>query len=311
MKINRSAKIYVTGHNGMFGTAMRNYLKAEGFTNIISAPSNKLDARNQQAVNAFFEKEKPEYVIHSAAKVGGIYASSRYKADFFYDNMLIAVNVIHASKVHAVKKLLFLGSSCVYPKLVKQPVIEEGLLTGSLEPTNESYAIAKIAGLKMCDYYREQFGCDFISIMPPNIYGPNDKYDLKNAHVIPALIRKFHEAKISNAKQVEVWGTGKAVREFLHVDDLANACLFLIENYSDYGHVNSGVGYGTSIAELALILKEVVGFNGEIVYNTDYPDGTPVKIQNINKITELGWVASIHLKDGLKSVYADWLSSES
>ncbi len=305
--MEKDAKIFVAGHKGMVGSAIVRKLQQDGFSNLLLRTSKELDLKNQAAVFDFFQKEAPDYVIMSAAKVGGIHASNTYKADFFYDNAIIALNTIEASRISNVKKLLFLGSSCVYPKLAPQPMKEEYLLSDYLEPTNESYSIAKIAGLKMCDYYREQFGCNFISVMPPNLYGPNDKYDLMNSHVIPSLIRKFHEAKENNKPYVELWGTGQAVREFMHSDDVADACLFLMDHYNERGHINIGVGEGVKIAELAAIVKEIVGYDGEIRYNTEFPDGTPLKVMDNSKITELGWKAGISLKQGLERTYREWL----
>lgn len=296
-------KIYVAGHNGMVGSAIVRKLKAEGFENLVLRSSKELDLRDQSAVNAFFEAEKPDYVFLAAAKVGGIVANNTYRADFLYDNLMIEANVIHASYVHKVTKLLFLGSSCIYPKFAPQPMKEEDLLTGILEPTNEPYAIAKIAGIKLCENYRRQYGCDFISAMPTNLYGPGDNYDLQNSHVIPALIRKFHEAKVSGAKEVVVWGTGAPLREFMHVDDLANACYFLMTNYSDEQFVNIGSGQEVSIKELAEIIKDIVGFGGDLVFDISKPDGTPRKLMDSGKLMGMGYKVNITLKEGLKTVY--------
>ena len=305
--MQKDSKIYVAGHLGMVGSAIMRRLESEGFTNLIYRRSSELDLRNQEATQQFFKNEKPEYVFLAAAKVGGIHASTTYKADFFYDNIMIEMNTIEAARLFGVKKLLFLGSSCVYPKLASQPMKESELLSDYLEPTNESYAIAKIAGLKMCDYYREQFGCDFISVMPPNLYGPNDGYDVMNSHVIPSLIRKFHEARTKGLPQVELWGTGNAIREFMHADDLADSCLFMMNHYSEIGHINVGHGFGTKIKELAGVIKNIVGYEGEVVYNTEFPDGTPEKVMNVDKMKALNWKASISLQDGLEEVYKGWV----
>ncbi|HMR88660.1 MAG TPA: GDP-L-fucose synthase [Saprospiraceae bacterium] len=301
--MNPHNKIYVAGHNGMVGSAIVRKLKAEGFENLVLRSSKELDLRDQSAVNAFFEIEKPEYVFLAAAKVGGIVANNTYRADFLYDNLMIEANVIHAAYVHKVTKLLFLGSSCIYPKFAPQPMKEEDLLTGILEPTNEPYAIAKIAGIKLCENYRRQYGCDFISAMPTNLYGPGDNYDLQNSHVIPALIRKFHEAKVSGDKEVVVWGTGAPLREFMHVDDLANACYFLMMNYSDEQFVNIGSGQEVSIKELAEMIKDIVGFEGALVFDTSKPDGTPRKLMDSEKLMGMGYKVNITLVEGLKTVY--------
>ncbi len=301
--MNKDSKIYIAGHNGMVGSAIVRKLNKEGYTNLVFRSSKDLDLRNQEAVNHFFDLEQPEYVFFAAAKVGGIHANNTFKADFIYENLMIECNVINASHKCSVKKLLFLGSSCIYPKFADQPIKEDSLLTGLLESTNEPYELAKIAGLKMCDYYREQYGCDYISLMPTNLYGPNDNYDLNNSHVIPAMLRKFHEAKLSDQKQVELWGTGSPLREFLHVDDLADACYYFMLNYSDSGHINIGSGGDISIKELAEIIKEIVGFEGVIFWNTQYPDGTPRKLMSVEKANTLGWKATTELKLGLKSVY--------
>ena len=301
--MNKSAKIYVAGHSGMVGSAIVRLLQKEGFNNLLIRRSSELDLRNQTAVNTFFREEQPEYVYLAAAKVGGIHANNQFKADFIYDNLMMECNVIHASHENGCKKLLFLGSSCIYPKFAEQPIKEESLLTGMLEPTNEPYALAKIAGLKMCDYYREQYGADFISLMPTNLYGPNDNYDLQNSHVIPAMLRKFHEAKIENKQAVELWGTGSPKREFLHVDDLAKACLYFMENHSDKGTINIGTGEDVSIRDLAELIRKIVGFEGEINWNTAYPDGTPRKLLNVEKALSLGWKAQISLENGLQEVY--------
>ena len=301
--MHKNSKIYVAGHRGMVGSAIVNDLLANGFTNIVCKTSSELNLIDQQAVAAFFEKEKPEYVFLAAAKVGGIIANNTYRAQFIYENMMIQNNVIHHSYVNNVKKLMFLGSSCIYPKLAPQPLKEEYLLTGLLEETNEPYAIAKIAGIKMCDAYRDQYGCNFISVMPTNLYGFNDNYDLQNSHVLPALLRKFHEAKINNQNQVEVWGTGEPLREFLHASDMANACLYLMQNYNEKGFVNIGTGNEISIKDLAYLIKGVVGFNGEIIFDKSKPSGTPRKLTDITKLTSLGWKYKIELEDGIRKVY--------
>jgi GDP-L-fucose synthase len=303
--IEKKTKIYIAGHRGMVGSAIERALLSMGFENILTTSSRDLDLRNQAAVNFFFQSEKPEIVILSAAKVGGIYANSIYKADFIYDNLMIESNVIHASYTNQIKKLLFLGSSCIYPKLAPQPLKEEYLLSGYLEPTNQSYAIAKIAGIELCDSYRHQYGCDFISVMPTNLYGPNDNYDAQNSHVIPALLRKFIVAKNENLSCVKVWGTGTPRREFMHVDDLAGACLFLLENYSDSGPINVGWGDDISIQELARLISHLVGFKGDIEFDTTKPDGTPRKLMDTNKLQKLGWFPKITLNDGLKSVISE------
>lgn len=296
-------KIYVAGHNGMVGSAIVRKLKAEGFENLVLRSSKELDLRDQSVVNAFFEAEKPDYVFLAAAKVGGIVANNTYRADFLYDNLMIEANVIHAAYVHKVTKLLFLGSSCIYPKFAPQPMKEEDLLTGILEPTNEPYAIAKIAGIKLCENYRRQYGSDFISAMPTNLYGPGDNYDLQNSHVIPALIRKFHEAKVSGAKEVVVWGTGAPLREFMHVDDLANACYFLMMNYSDEQFVNIGSGQEVSIKELAEMIKDIVGFGGDLVFDISKPDGTPRKLMDSGKLMGMGFRVGVPLVEGLRTIY--------
>lgn len=301
-----TSKIYVAGHRGMVGSALVRRLGTEGYTNLVSRTSKELDLRNQEAVARFFKEEQPEYVFLAAAKVGGIIANNTYKAEFLYDNLMIQNNIIHQSYVNGVKKLLFLGSSCIYPKLAPQPLREDYLLTGPLEPTNEPYAIAKIAGIKMCDAYRDQYGCNFISVMPTNLYGPNDNYDLNNSHVLPALLRKFHQAKTNRESEVTVWGTGTPRREFLHADDLADACLYLMRNYNEPGLVNIGVGEDISIAELAQLVKDIVGFDGDIRYDTSKPDGTPRKLMDVSKLHALGWQASISLKEGIENVYNEY-----
>lgn len=303
-----NAKIYVAGHRGMVGSAIVRALRARGFENIIVRRSNELDLRDQVAVNKFLGTEKPDYVFLAAAKVGGIQANNTYRAEFLYDNLMIAVNVIHAAYLNGVKKLLFLGSSCIYPKMAEMPLTESALLTGPLEPTNEPYAIAKIAGIKLCEEYRHQYGCNFISAMPTNLYGPNDNYDLNNSHVLPALLRKFHEAKRENRPSVEVWGSGTPKREFLHVDDLAEACLFLMDSYNGKEHVNVGSGKEVSIRELAETIKSVVGFEGKLTFDSSKPDGTPRKLMDVSKLREMGWTYSTELEDGIRSVYEDYLT---
>lgn len=304
--MQRLSPIYIAGHRGMVGSSIQRNLEQKGYTNIITRTSKELDLRDQTAVNAFFSKEKPEYVILAAAKVGGIIANNTYRAEFLYDNLMIEANIIHAAYVNGVKKLLFLGSSCIYPKMAPQPLKEEYLLTGLLEPTNEPYAIAKIAGIKMCDAYRAQYGCNFISAMPTNLYGPNDNYDPQNSHVLPALIRRFHEAKINNVPEVTIWGTGKPKREFLHADDLAEACYFLLQEYNEEGLVNIGVGEDLEIGELAHLVKDIVGYQGNINYDTSKPDGTPRKLMDVSKIHAMGWKAKIGLREGIKDVYAEY-----
>ena len=305
-QLNPDSLIYVAGHRGMVGSAILRKLQECGYENIVLRTSKELDLRNQQQVTNFFETEKPEFVFLAAAKVGGILANDTYRAEFIYENLMIQNNVIHQSYVSGVKKLMFLGSSCIYPKLAPQPLKEEYLLTGLLETTNEPYAIAKIAGIKMCDAYRAQYGCDFISVMPTNLYGPNDNYDLENSHVLPALIRKFYEAKANGDKTVAVWGTGKPRREFLHADDLADACLFLMNNFSDEGLVNIGVGEDISISELVLLIKNIIGFEGEIVWDTSKPDGTPRKLMDVSKLNQLGWKASMSLRNGIEQIYHNY-----
>lgn len=307
--MKKDSKIYVAGHRGMVGSAIVRKLQSEGYTNILTRTSKELDLRTQSSVNSFFEKEKPEYVFLSAAKVGGILANNTYRADFIYDNLMIESNVIHAAYTYQVKKLLFLGSSCIYPKLSPQPMKEEYLLSGYLEYTNEPYAIAKIAGIKLCESYKKQYGCNFISAMPTNLYGPNDNYDLKNSHVLPALIRKFHEAKINNASSVIVWGTGSPKREFMHVDDLADACLFLMRNYNGEKFVNIGTGTDISIAELATLVKNITEYRGDIIYDTSKPDGTPRKLLDLSYLHSLGWQHKISLHEGIKNTYLDFLKN--
>ena len=301
--MEKDAKIYVAGHRGMVGSAICRKLEAEGYTRLVLRTSSELDLRSQQQVNAFFAAEKPDYVFLAAAKVGGIVANNTYRADFLYDNLMIQNNVIHAAYENGVKKLMFLGSSCICPKMAPQPLREEYLLTGLLEPTNEPYAIAKIAGIKMCDAYRDQYGCHFISVMPTNLYGANDNYDLQHSHVLPALIRKFHDARENNLPTVEVWGTGTPLREFLHADDLADACYFLMQHYDEPGFVNIGTGTDLSIRELAELIRGIVGYEGELVWNTDRPDGTPRKLMDVSRLHGLGWQHRIELTEGIRQVY--------
>jgi GDP-L-fucose synthase len=301
--MNKTDKIYVAGHRGMVGSAIVRKLKAEGFNNIIHRTSAELDLRKQEAVNIFFSAERPEYVFLAAAKVGGIQANNAYRADFLYENLMIEANIIHASYVNKVDKLLFLGSSCIYPKMAPQPLKEEYLLTDTLEYTNEPYAIAKIAGIKMCENYRKQYGCNFISAMPTNLYGPNDNYDLNNSHVLPALLRKFHTAKVEGADTVEIWGSGSPKREFLHVDDLAEACYVLMQEYDGEEWFNIGTGEDISIKNLALTIKDVVGFEGELKFDANKPDGTPRKLLDVSKLHAVGWKHKIDLRNGIKEVY--------
>ena len=311
--MEKESKIYIAGHRGMVGSAIARKLKLEGYRNIIVKTSEELDLTDQLLVSGFFEKERPEYVFLAAAKVGGINANNIYRGQFLYENLMIQSNVIHSSYQVGVKKLLFLGSSCIYPKFADQPIREDSLLTGTLEPTNEPYAIAKITGIKLCETYRDQYGVDFISAMPTNLYGPNDNYNLLNSHVLPALLRKFHLAKEKGHSIVEVWGSGNPLREFLHVDDLAEACLFLMENYSESKPINIGFGTDLSIKELALLIKRIVGFDGEVCFDTSKPDGTPKKLMNSSRINSLGWRPVIPLEEGIQSVYksvdkSTWLS---
>ena len=303
--MQNTSKIYVAGHRGMVGSAIVKDLTDKGFTNIITQTSSELNLINQQDVADFFEKEKPEYVFLAAAKVGGIIANNTLRADFIYENILIQSNVIHQSYKNGVKKLLFLGSTCIYPKMAPQPLKEEYLLTGLLEETNEPYAIAKIAGIKMCDAYRDQYNCNFISVMPTNLYGFNDNYDLQNSHVLPALLRKFHEAKQNNESEVIVWGTGTPLREFLHASDMANACVYLMQNYNDKGFVNIGTGKEISIKDLAILVKDIVGYQGNIVFDTTKPDGTPRKLTDTTKLNSLGWKHTIELPEGIAKVYQE------
>lgn len=303
----KTAKIFVAGSRGMVGSAIVRNLEQNGFTNIITKSSKELDLRNQQAVFEFFETEKPEYVFLAAAKVGGIHANNTYPAEFIYDNMMIQNNVIHAAYLNKVEKLFFLGSSCIYPKFAPQPLKEEYLLTGALEPTNEAYAIAKISGLKMCEFYKKQYGCNFISAMPTNLYGINDNFNLQNSHVLPALLRKFIEAKQNNAPEVVVWGSGTPMREFLFVDDLAEACVFLMQNYNDAETVNIGTGEDVTIKELAETIKKTVGFEGELVFDATKPDGTPRKLLDVSKINNLGWKHKVNLQEGIEKTL-DWVT---
>ena len=301
--MNKADKIYVAGHRGMVGSAIVRALKAEGRTNIVCRTSAEVDLRNQQQVNDFFAIEKPNYVFLAAAKVGGILANNTYRAEFLYDNLMIEANIINAAHQNKVDKLLFLGSSCIYPKMAEQPLKEESLLTDYLEPTNEPYAIAKISGIKMCEAYRDQYGVNFISAMPTNLYGPNDNYDLNKSHVLPALLRKFHAAKVQNAAAVEIWGTGSPLREFLHVDDLAAACIFLMKNYNSRQFVNVGFGSDLSIKELALTIKKIVGYEGDLKFDSSKPNGTPRKLMDSSHINQAGWKPKIALVEGITSVY--------
>jgi GDP-L-fucose synthase len=304
--MQKDSIIYVAGHRGMVGSAIVRRLRSEGYTRILTRGSAELDLRSQAQVQSFFAQERPDYVFLAAAKVGGILANDTYRGEFLYDNLMIQSNVVHASHLHGVSKLLFLGSSCIYPKMAPQPLREEYLLTGPLEPTNEPYAIAKIAGIKLCDAYRAQYGSRFISVMPTNLYGPNDNYDLHNSHVLPALIRKFHEARHSGAESVTIWGTGKPRREFLHVDDLADACLHLMMNYDEAGLVNIGTGDDIEIGELARLVARIVGYEGSIIHDLSKPDGTPRKLLDVSKLHGLGWTHRIPLEDGIRSVYAEY-----
>lgn len=309
--MEKNAKIYIAGHRGMVGSAIYRKLQAEGYTDLITRTSSELDLRDQQAVAAFFESEQPEYVFLAAAKVGGIVANNTYRADFLYENLSIQNNVIHLAYKSGVKKLMFLGSSCIYPKLAPQPLKEEYLLTGLLEETNEPYAIAKIAGIKMADAYRAQYGCNFISVMPTNLYGYNDNYHPQNSHVLPALIRKFHEAKVIGEDTVTVWGSGSPLREFLFADDLANACYFLMQNYNEPGFINIGTGKDLTIKELALLIKRVIGYEGELVFDHTKPDGTPRKLMDVSKLHGLGWNHKIEIEEGIELAYQDYLEKHS
>jgi GDP-L-fucose synthase len=306
--MNKESRIYVAGHNGMVGSAIIRLLKDQGYQNIIVKSSSEVDLRQQSSVNEFFAKEKPTHVFLAAAKVGGILANNKYRAEFLYDNLMISANIIHAAYVHKVAKLLFLGSSCIYPKLAPQPLKEEYLLSGELEPTNEPYAIAKITGIKLCESYRDQYGCNFISAMPTNLYGPNDNYNLETSHVLPALIKKFYLAKKTNAASVEIWGSGNPLREFLYVDDLAEACLHLMLHYNDKLFVNVGSGKDISIKDLALTVKEVVGFDGNLTFDSSKPDGTPRKLMDVSHLAKAGWTYSTELKEGIGMAYNDALN---
>ncbi|WP_018477810.1 GDP-L-fucose synthase [Pontibacter roseus] len=304
--MKKNSRIYIAGHRGMVGSAIKRRLEASGYTHLITRTSSELDLRNQQAVLDFFEAEQPEFVFLAAAKVGGIQANNTYRAEFLYDNLMMESNVIHAAYLNGVEKLMFLGSSCIYPKMAPQPLKEEYLLTGALEPTNEPYAIAKIAGIKLCEAYRDQYGSNFISVMPTNLYGYNDNYDLNNSHVLPALIRKIHEAKDNGAATVTVWGTGKPRREFLFADDLAEACVYLMQEYNGRELVNVGTGEDVSVEELALLIKDVIGFEGELVFDTSKPDGTPRKLMDVSKLHSLGFRHKIELREGIALAYADF-----
>lgn len=310
-EIQKDARIYVAGHRGLVGSAIVRRLEAEGFTNILTATRQEVDLRDQSAVNAWFAANRPQYVYLVAGTVGGILANSTRPAEFIYDNLMMAANVIEAARANEVTKLLYLGSSCIYPREAPQPMTEDVLLTGALEPTNEPYAIAKIAGIKLCQAYRRQYGCNFISAMPTNLYGPGDNFDLESSHVMPALIRKFHEAKERGEREVEIWGTGSPRREFLHVDDLADACLFLMERYEQDQHINVGTGEDISIRELALLIRDIVYPDAELVFDTSKPDGTPRKLLDVRRLTELGWTASTPLREGLEATYEWFRSHES
>ncbi len=303
--MDKNSKIYIAGHRGLVGSAIVRKLQSLGYTNLLTRTSRELDLRNQAAVAEFFEQEKPDYVFLAAAKVGGIMANSTYGAEFIYDNIMIQTNIIHNSYKSGVKKLLFLGSSCIYPKFAPQPMKEEYLLTGELEPTNEPYAIAKITGIKMCQAYNRQYGTNYISVMPTNLYGPNDNFDLETSHVLPAMIRKFHEAKLNNSPEVVLWGTGSPKREFLHVDDLADACVFLMNNYDGTEIVNIGTGEDLTIKELAEMIKDIVGFEGKITWDSSKPDGTPRKLLDVSKLKEAGWFYTVPLKEGIEQTY-EW-----
>jgi GDP-L-fucose synthase len=305
--MNKDSKIFVAGHNGMVGSAIVRKLKELGYTKIITKSRKELDLINQFQVNQFFHFERPEYVFLAAAKVGGIKANDDFRADFIYENIMIQSNIIKASHDNGVKKILFLGSTCIYPKMSPQPIKEEYLLTGLLEPTNDAYAIAKISGIKMCQSFNKQYGTNYISVMPTNLYGPNDNYDLNNSHVLPAMIRKFHEAKLEGKNEVEIWGTGTPKREFLYVDDLADACHHLMLNYNDSEIVNIGTGEDVTIAELAVVIKNIVGFEGDIYFNTEMPDGTPRKLSDVSKLKEIGWTYKTSLKEGIKKTYTDYV----
>ena len=305
--MNKDSKIFVAGHNGMVGSAIVRKLQELGYTKIITKSRKELDLINQFQVNQFFHFERPEYVFLAAAKVGGIKANDDFRADFIYENIMIQSNIIKASHDNGVKKILFLGSTCIYPKMSPQPIKEEYLLTGPLEPTNDAYAIAKISGIKMCQSFNKQYGTNYISVMPTNLYGPNDNYDLNNSHVLPAMIRKFHEAKLEGKNEVEIWGTGNPKREFLYVDDLADACHHLMLNYNDSEIVNIGTGEDVTIAELAVVIKNIVGFEGDIYFNTKMPDGTPRKLSDVSKLKEIGWIYKTSLKEGIQKTYTDYV----
>ncbi|MFN4315825.1 MAG: GDP-L-fucose synthase family protein [Chitinophagaceae bacterium] len=308
--MEKNSKIYIAGHKGMVGAAIYRQLESEGYKNLVVRSSSELDLRDQSQVKQFFEQVKPEYVFLAAAKVGGIVANNTYRADFLYDNLMIEANLIHSAWQQGVRKLLFLGSSCIYPKLAPQPMREQDLLTGPLETTNEPYAIAKIAGIKLCEAYRDQYGCNFIAAMPTNLYGPGDNYHLQNSHVIPAMIRKFHVAKIDSQQFVELWGTGNPLREFMYVDDLAGACLFLMENYNERDFINIGNGQELTIRQLAILIADTVGFEGEIRFNSEMPDGTPRKLMDSSRLTSLGWTAKTELREGLRLAYRDFLKGD-
>jgi len=304
--MNTQSKVYIAGHRGLVGSALLRKLQADGYTNLIVRTHQELELTDQQAVNCFFAEEKPEFVLLAAARVGGIHANDTYSAEFIYQNIQIQTNVIHAAYTQKVKKLLFLGSTCIYPKHCPQPMKEEYLLTGPLEPTNEAYAIAKISGIKMCQFYNKQYGTDFISVMPTNLYGPNDNYDLNNSHVLPALIRKFHEAKVAGQESVVVWGSGTPTREFLHVDDCAHACIYLMKNYTGSEIINIGSGQDISIKELAMLIKDSVGYTGEVIFDTTKPDGMPKKSSDTSRLNALGWRPKIKLEEGIRMVYEDY-----
>ena len=307
--MNKQDKIFIAGHRGLVGSAIHRHLIKDGYTNIIAKTSSELDLRNQIAVNNFFKTYKPTYIFLAAAKVGGIQANNTFRANFLYDNIMIASNVIHAAHIHQAKKLMFLGSSCIYPKLAPQPIKEEYLLTGLLEPTNEPYAIAKIAGIKLCEAYKDQYGCNFISVMPTNLYGIGDNYDLSHSHVLPALIRKFYEAKISNAKSVTIWGNGQPKREFLYADDMADACVFLMQTYNDKSIINIGTGEDITIMDLAKTIQSIVGFKGDLLFDETKPNGTPRKLLDVSKIHALGWRHTTTLKNGIQLAYQNFLTS--
>ena len=306
--MEKEAKIYIAGHRGMVGSAIHRQLISRGFNNFVLRTSAELDLRDQAAVNAFFAEQKPEYVFLAAAKVGGILANNTYRAEFLWDNLSIQNNIIHSAHTHGTKKLMFLGSSCIYPKLAPQPLKEEYLLTGPLESTNEPYAIAKIAGIKLCEAYRDQYGCNFISVMPTNLYGINDNYHPENSHVLPTLIRRFHEAKVDSIRQVAIWGSGTPKREFLYADDMAEACIYLMETYNEKEFLNIGTGEDISILDLAHLVAQVIGYQGDIVTNPEKPDGTPRKLMDVSKLHQLGWKHNTSLKEGIRSAYEDFLS---